>query len=286
MIKNIFLVLIAAVAFVSTAFCQSNNLLTNENRLKFGDYLLCHKDYLRAMGEYKNVLNNLQNDTVKFKIAYCLQKIKRYHEAADYYKGLMFNSSLEELSRIYFLQNQYLSLPLKEYRKFAKNRTYFSNQYKTEHNKLQKFTLLLEHNKLPEQDKYINNFEKQDREFISGLYNRRINPEQKNPLTAGVLSAIIPGAGKIYAEEYTDGITSFLLTGVLTYLAVDNLSDNHNTRGWIFTGLAAYFYAGNIYGSVASAQIFNARIEFNLVEEIKEFLGKKNYFLPKIKFIQ
>lgn len=286
MIRKIITLIILSAVFSATAFCQSNELLTNKNRLKFGDYLLRQKDYLRAVNEYRSILKNVKNDTVKFKLAFCLEKMKRYQEAADNYKGLIFNSNLEELSKIYFLRNKFLSVPLKDYRSFTKNRMYESAKYRDKSNKLQKLSLLLDFNRLPEKDKFLSDFDKQDRETISGFYNRRVNPEHKDPLTAGILSALVPGAGKFYTEEYTDGLTSFLLTGVLTYLAIDNLNDGHDTRGWIFTGLATYFYAGNIYGSVASAQIFNARVEFNLVEEIKQFLGKKNHFLPEVRFIQ
>lgn len=281
--KRFSILLILQILFASITICQSNELLTNENRLKFGDYLLRQKDYLRAMFEYQNILQNVKNDTVKFKLAFCLDKMKRYQEASDNYKGLIFNSNLEELAKVYFLRNKFLSD--ENYQQIVSNRIYSTEKYQTESNRLYNISFLLNKNKLPEINDYLENFDKQDREIISDFYSRRVNPETKDPLTAGILSAIIPGAGKIYTKEYTDGITAFLLTGILTYLAVDNLDKDRDTRGWIFAGLGAYFYAGNIYGSVASAQIFNARIEFNLVDEIKQFLGRENYFLPNVKFL-
>jgi hypothetical protein len=81
----------------------------------------------------------------------------------------------------------------------------------------------------------------------------------------------------------TDGLTSFLVTGALTFLAVDNFKHKHNFRGWLFTGLGAFFYAGNIYGSAAAAQIFNAGIQLNFDRDVKLYFEKRNYFLPEIK---
>ena len=58
-----------------------------------------------------------------------------------------------------------------------------------------------------------------------------------------------------------------LFTGVFTFLAVNNFRNDHPTRGWIFSGLAAYFYAGNIYGSAAAAQNYNAAVKFTFDTE-------------------
>lgn len=271
---------------ISATIAQTNELLSPENRIKFGDYLFRQKDYLRAVLEYQSVLNSTKNDTVIFKMAYAFDKMGRYSEASDVYKSLMFNSSIEETAKIYFLRNSFLQGDYSKYYNLASNDLYKPKKFQTESEKLSNFSLLYMNEKLPERNDFLSFYSDSDKEIIIGFYDRKLNPGNKDPLTAGILSAIIPGAGKIYTEEYTDGITAFLLTGVLAYLAVDNLQDDHNTRGWIFAGLATYFYAGNIYGSVASAQIFNARIEFNLMDEITKFLGKQNHFLPNVEFIQ
>ena len=75
-----------------------------------------------------------------------------------------------------------------------------------------------------------------------------------------------------------------MLTGLFTYLAYTNFENDHQTRGWIFTALGAGFYTGNVYGSVASAQIFNAKVNFNFENGLKLFLEDKNYFTPAYDF--
>ena len=98
------------------------------------------------------------------------------------------------------------------------------------------------------------------------------------------MSALIPGSGKIYAGEIGDGIIAAIATGLCGYLAYDNFKAKHNFRGWLFGGLSAFFYAGNIYGSAASAQIYNAGIQFDFVNDVKIYLNKKNYFTPEYEF--
>jgi len=51
---------------------------------------------------------------------------------------------------------------------------------------------------------------------------------RKSPLKAAIFSAVIPGAGKIYANEYSDGIYAFIATLVAGYLAFDNFKAGHD----------------------------------------------------------
>ena len=110
------------------------------------------------------------------------------------------------------------------------------------------------------------------------------NLDYRSPALAGIFSAVIPGSGKMYVGEWGDGITGLLLTGLFAFLAYDNFKADHTTRAWIFTGIGTFFYAGNIYGSISSAQIFNARINFEFQNGIKLFLEQENYFLHDYDF--
>lgn len=79
----------------------------------------------------------------------------------------------------------------------------------------------------------------------------------KSPLIAGILSAIVPGSGKVYTGQYNDALLSFLTIAGLTYAAYDGFSTqgSGSTRGWIYGSLAGGLYLGNIYGSALSASI-------------------------------
>ena len=99
------------------------------------------------------------------------------------------------------------------------------------------------------------------------------------------MSALIPGLGKIYADEVGDGITAFLLTGLFTYLAVDKFQNDHTASGWLYASIAAFFYSGNIYGSATAVQNYNAGIKFNFDNEVKLYLNKKDQFIPTPKHL-
>ena len=68
------------------------------------------------------------------------------------------------------------------------------------------------------------------------------------------------------------------------YIAYADFKADHKFRGWLFTGLTAFFYGGNIYGSAASAQIYNAQVTFRLSSDMKLFLEDTDYFVPDYEF--
>jgi TM2 domain-containing membrane protein YozV len=131
---------------------------------------------------------------------------------------------------------------------------------------------------------FVSPFDENERNAVESFYDFKVDPHYKSLALAGTLSAIIPGSGKMYVGEWGDGITALLTTSLFAFLAYDNFRNDHTTRAWIFSGIGAFFYAGNIYGSIASAQIFNAKIEFEFNEGLNLFLEKNNYFLPEYDF--
>lgn len=271
--------LIISVIISTSIFAQTNPLKTARNIRLFADYLCCEQDYLRAAEEYKKLLNTFTSDTILYKTAKCYSIIGDYDEAEKFFSridssSIFLNNAIRELGKIYYLSKDELSLN----KISGKNEFAMSDLIKL------KIALMLGSNKinynltelLPENDS--------DFEVFNKLMYERQNPDYKSELIAGILSAIIPGSGKIYTEEYGDGITSFILTGLFSYLAYDYFRHQHKFRGYLFSTITAGFYLGNVYGSVASAQIFNAKVEFSFLEKLSDFLIKRNYFVKEYEF--
>jgi TM2 domain-containing membrane protein YozV len=145
-------------------------------------------------------------------------------------------------------------------------------------NKLTNISMLYEDKFNISRENFIAPFAAEELNQVSTFYDYRVESPYKSPTLAGILSALIPGSGKMYVGEWGDGITALVVTSLFALLAYDNFRADHSTRAWIFTGLGAFFYAGNIYGSVASAQIFNARIEFEFNEGLNYFSTAKLFF--------
>lgn len=265
--------------FPSILFSQESGFFTPEKRKAFADYLFCEKDYLRASEEYEGLQSVNKSDSLSYYIGLCFLKMNDYEKAKDHFSQLK-NSSLGEESRLLYLKTSFLLN-----KNIAGEAESFSTQFgnkelKTSFRRLELAAQIKAGmdgaNILP-----LGDFEKTDARILRSFGDKFSHPQKKSPIAAALFSMIIPGAGKIYTENYGDGITYFVVTSLLTFLSYDNFQAKHNTRGWIFTGLTAFFYSGNIYGSYISARNYNLGQEDKLNGEFDSFLNSKNYFIPK-----
>lgn len=254
------------------------NYHSPENRKLFADFLFCSKDYLRAIIEYEEYLKYFNNDTVVYKIALGYSKLENYNEAIKKFlsipeKSSYFSDSKMEYLKSLLLSNDYQSLFDSKYDGISVNEL-----------KLINFAYLLDQTQLTEKDKFLVPYNEDEAETLGMFYDTKLNPPYKSPLAAGIFSALIPGAGKLYTGQVSEGITSFLLNGLLAFVSYNNFKNNHPVRGWIFAGIGAFFYAGNIYGSAVSANIYNAKIDYDYKAEVKHYLELKNYYIDEHNF--
>ncbi len=273
------------LVLLSSIICpQQIEFQSPQNIKLFADYLFCDKDYIRAIDEYEKYLETVEDDSIRFKIAIAYSSINDFGNAVGKLSLIKKSSPFYEQSKIELLKSIYLQNIDSVFFDFADAVINSLSQYSNNAYRLKNTALLLSKAELPEKEKFLIPFDNEDKKTLYDFYDFKKNPPYKSEVLSGVLSAIIPGAGKIYTQEYGDGITAFLLTGLFAYLAYTNFEHDHPTRAWIFTVLGAGFYAGNIYGSVASAQIFNARVNFEFDQGVKLFLEDKNYFTPTYDF--
>jgi hypothetical protein len=105
---------------------------------------------------------------------------------------------------------------------------------------------------------------------LNKLYASIKNRKPKKMWLAGLMSAIVPGSGKIYAGKTGEGIASMLMvtsTGLVTW-------ENHrklgikNFKTILFGSIFTIFYVGNIYGSVFSVKISNEEFNHEMDQKI------------------
>jgi TM2 domain-containing membrane protein YozV len=93
---------------------------------------------------------------------------------------------------------------------------------------------------------------------LSGFASKADNEiTGKNVAVAALLSSIIPGAGRLYTGRTGDAFFSFFtvaVPGIISYLY---WQDDRKRAFSIAVGITAVFYAGDIYGSIVSAQKYN-----------------------------
>ena len=291
--KKITFVLLLSLQTVNLVFSQTmrrNGFYSPLNRLKFGNQLFVQKDYLRAIDEYNAYLSIFKNDTIKFKIAFAYSEMGKFSISLSKFRALFGSKSLGNYSKLYYARENFKNKNFNYFLHEARNSVMpFANDssfsFKNNIRMMQRFSELFGDNIYQNASIFLSPFPKNIRNDVRSFYERKIKPNYKSEITAGVLSAIIPGSGKVYADKTGDGITAFLVTGLLTFLAVDNFNANHKTRAWIFTGLASAFYAGNIYGSLIAVRQYNLGIQISFGKEVNLFLKRHNYFAPIPKFL-
>ncbi len=96
-------------------------------------------------------------------------------------------------------------------------------------------------------------------EFHKGKLERSA---KKNGLTAGVLSALVPGAGRIYVEKTGQGIYQLVITTLLGLQTWESYrKDGTNSARFIIYGvLFSSYYISNIWGSVLGVKFYKNEI--------------------------
>jgi hypothetical protein len=97
---------------------------------------------------------------------------------------------------------------------------------------------------------------------------------RKSARLAGLLSAVVPGAGRVYAGRRTDGVFSLASILLLGWQAASGFHQDglHSARGLIYGSLFLGSYAGNIYGSALSARIHDRKLDERLIRDAREAL--------------
>ena len=107
---------------------------------------------------------------------------------------------------------------------------------------------------------------------------------RKSPFVAGLLSAIVPGLGKVYAKKPGSGISAFLSVSILGAIAYENYSKRglEHPATIIAGSMFSILYIGNIYGSVYSVNAYrdefyekvNYRVLFHIHIPLRNFFDR------------
>jgi len=228
-------------------FLKSDSL----NILKFADFLEKEGDYYRAVTEYKRYLyscnlSQKQRDSILLKIADLDLRLKLYKEALKALKKVK-----DTTNKHFNLIKGFLFLNKKEFKKARKYLKFSDTLYA--------YTFLKE--------KRFKEFEK-----ILGIKLKNLN--YPNPYIATLLSALLPGTGKVYSGRFWDGLFSFIINSVSAVSFYNYYSKNPKSIGTYLSGTITFlFYISNIYGSYISAIHEKKRKEAELIFKIEVDTG-------------
>lgn len=92
---------------------------------------------------------------------------------------------------------------------------------------------------------------------VNRLIEQKNIPNTYSVPKAVILSAIIPGSGKIYSGAWKDGLTSFLFVAANAWNSYRGFSTGRPGYGYTFAALSTGFYLGNLYGTRQWARHMN-----------------------------
>lgn len=256
-----------------------------ENVRTFAEYLLAEGDYLRAAGEFERYYVMVQNrsnaDSLLYQIGRCYMLAGRPDDALKYYQLIT-----ERYSDGDFADHAVLGAGWSYYQRGEYQRSLQmvldSPLQRAESYLLRNRLVALDHLYLRQWDRALavlsgNNGHADTLSApLAALAQRGRDLRYKSMVKAGVLSAVIPGSGRMYAGRFTDGLYSFFVVGMTGWQAYEGFKDDgaRSTRGWIYGAFCGFFYLGNVYGSAVAVKIHNGRLELNLLREADDLAEK------------
>ncbi len=256
-----------------------------ENLLRFADHLYQQGDYVRSIKEYERYMFSCPNnpDEALYKIGICYRYADDIDKAIDAFQRIVKenpNSNLKfsanfQIGYSYFISGQY---------KNSQDYTFGLLKDELTSDQLKKLHILLALNYLGQRKWQLannilnispsgpSNDQNIDRIMsdLRRLSSEGITRKHKSRFWASFMSAIIPGAGKIYCGQYGNGLFSFMTVSSVGFIAYSGFKRDgiKSVRGWIFGSLFPIFYFGNIYGSGISALAYNDCIESKIITRL------------------
>ncbi len=251
-----------------------------QNIRRFADFLFSEQQYTRAAGEYQRFLfakdSFPQNtDSIFFRIALCYRFSENYKQSINYFKkiaseyeqSLLLDETYLETGICYSLIDSFdIS------NKILKS--YFLNKPTQNIRAIELIALNYMQRKEWEKTRELLNDTSLESDRIFSLLENGEHLPRKNKFVSGMLSAVIPGAGKFYCGRNADAFHSLVTVSITCWQAYEGFDDDgiHSVKGWIFGVLGGLFYLGNIYGSVVAADIYNEEQEIMFKLSIKKHL--------------
>jgi len=261
------------------------NYYSPENILKFAEYLYQEGDYIRAAAEFQRYLfyygeDLATKDSIYHKIGLCYRFSNDLQKSINYFQKVIFNypqsnyldDSYYQASYCYFLMGKY-----KESIAFSEANISFvkSDTIKLKMQQMIGINYIYKKEWMKALD-FFDSFEEKEKKdsFTTLLVNFTKEGQRlptKSRFLAGLISSVIPGTGKMYCHRTTDGIFSLLTIGLTSWQAYEGFHKKgiNSVKGWIYGTISAFFYLGNIYGSIVAVNIYNQQLENRFFKKIE-----------------
>ncbi len=245
----------------------------------FGDTLYQQENYTQALYAYQQALyyaeTGTAQDPLKFKIAKTYLKLNQFEKAKELLDNLVENSATLKKEAHWKLATEYFQR--KEFELAGFELQNYGEIYKDKKAEyLSAWAELSSHNYDKAQLKFARLAEAKEHTYSlasAELSEKALagkNLPQRSIGTAQFLSYIIPGSGQVYAENWQDGVVSFLVNGLTISLLSTSLRQNRTGEALIWLTLETAWYFGGVYSAGNSANKYNENVRERYLEDLDE----------------
>ncbi|MBW2185835.1 MAG: tetratricopeptide repeat protein [Deltaproteobacteria bacterium] len=271
----ILFLLLPILSPVTTSFAHSER--TRHSELSFADSLYQEGDYYRAVTEYKRFLhyqpNHPEAPRAQLNMARCFLHGEQWHSGEKTLTTLIQqypHSPESDYAAVLYAETAY------KQHNFSRTLERLSDL-----NTSQKVPQLLSHQtdlrlwslaSLGEYDQLIHDEQQfPDHSLLSNDDFLQLNQlPLKSPKLAGVLSAIIPGSGQLYAGRYREAGMSLLLNAAFLGGGIQSIKTGNHVVGGILLFFEAGWYGGNIYNAMNSVHKYNRDLQQSALSQLIE----------------
>ncbi len=272
--KSIFLFAFFILSFSSKIAAQQNV----SSELRFINHMLGRQNYDEALFLLENLQTKTlsQKDSVNYLLGWTLYGRKELNASAYYLSLVTEDSPWFEKSRFFAAYNQAY---LRETNYSRELLGFFNENSSDQVVFMKNFQLagmaLLER----EMDEFEHHAKKFTGNFsftateerkLNEYYNQISEMPYRSPFVAGIMSAAVPGLGRIYAGKTAEGISSLLYVGALLATSWDlyNRLGGNNPFFIISASLSGIFYVGNIWGSAVAVNRVQREFNYEMDQRI------------------
>lgn len=266
---------------ISSFFCNSQDIYNKEQSEKYAGFLFSSQQYSLASEEFERLVYFDESNT-----DYKDKLIKSYRLAGDLNTGLnrihsFYGNSINTMPSVLakeYIKLNILSDSISAVESFITNDNALSPNDKA----VSQSCVLLLNGKYTEAGIFANKSAEANLPLPTSLVSITRKAEQvkyKSPFISAGLSAILPGTGKFYTKNWSDGIISMIFVASNAWQAYRGFHEKgtKSVYGWTFASLSASFYIGNIFGSAKAARRYNIVKKNEIDNQIFEFVGSDNF---------
>jgi len=252
-----------------------------EDILSFADALFAEGDHYRAITEYKRFLHLFPGDTAAARAALGIAESylagERWQEAEQALEKVEreFPGSPEALRGRLLLaecanRRGDFSTARQRLRRLAEEAA--DPRLRNEALYRSGWTLI-EEDRYADADRELEPLPDARAEALAAEMPRMEQLPRKSPRLAGGLSALLPGAGQLYAERPRDAALAFLLNAAFIAGAWEAFDSGNEAVGALLLFFEAGWYTGNIYNAANNAHKYNRDIRTTEKEKLRERFG-------------